>query len=349
MLITDRLAQDLGQLLERELARADGNTGRLAIALLLLIGWRRNLGRSAKLERFSAEDAEDNLDSLDEDEDAPESGAGLSALKQQAEAFQHGNPYLRGLLFQDFHADRGGEYQELHFPGIGRVSIHSEAIRYVDEVLLMRPVELARANGDKPTNAHLLLQRLCRLSAAPGEWAETEVCRRSDTPASLDATWFRNTALALRAQRRRQGDASSAAARNRREASGPYWLLAGPCAEETGEELDLRDVVEIVPKPLRAGFSADPEVTSLLNRLVGVLNTRYRLLRTCGLLPEKWLDRDEPGINRLKDLAQMRKRAVRSASWQQGQPEAAFEQAFDALVAERGGKPVAGFSRFRRM
>lgn len=353
MLITDRLAKDLGQLLERELTRERGNVGDLEVLLLLLVGWRRNgaqkgkPARDAEAEDDVLEEEDGDEGGADEDEDAPDSADAFVALKGQAVAFCYGNPYLRGLLFQDYQADPASLYQEFHFPGFGRVRIHTEAIRYVDEVLLLRPLELAKTKGDEPTNMHVLLQRLCRLSAALGDWAEAAILRRFQAE-GLDATWFRKTALALRAQRQREGGRLGATARNRREKSGPYWLLAAGCAEQAGEELALRDVVEIVPKPLREGFSADAEAAKWLREVVGALNTRYRLLRACGLLPEKWLERDSPSINQLKDLAKLRKRAVATQAWQEGRHTAAFRQAFEALLDEKPGKALAGFARFER-
>ncbi len=377
MLITDSLAKDLGQLLERELTRERGNSGNLEIALLLLIGWRREAGKKGKQERYadeleaddleecSGEDEADDSDGWGSDvslacphpshlkggEDAAASSSSklsaFAALKEQVAAFRHGNPYLRNLLFQDYQADPGSQYQELHFPEFGRVRIHAEALRYVDEVLLLRPLELARVKGDEPTNLHLLLQRLCRLSAALGDWAETAILRRRQAN-GLDATWFRKTALALREQLKRQGGKISATSRNRREKSGPYWLLAGDCAGEVGEELALRDVVDIVPKPLRQGFSVDREVAAGLRSVVGALNTRYRLLRSCGLLPEKWLELDSPSINQLKDLAKLRKHAVGTDAWKEGRYTVAFKLAFEAMLDARQGQPIAGFSRFER-
>jgi hypothetical protein len=47
----------------------------------------------------------------------------------------------------------------------------------------------------------------------------------------------------------------------------------------------------------------------MLVRVLDALNERYTLLRSCGLDPEVWHDRDEPSIARLRDMKQLRKPA----------------------------------------
>jgi hypothetical protein len=364
MSIIDRLAKDLAQLLERELTRETANLDRLYLTLLLLIGWRRDSGKryAAKpeprpFEDFALEDVDD-LDDHEEEENEEPATSNVSALqhlREQVNAFRQANPYLNGLLFRDY---QGADacYEEYHLPGFGCVRLHPETCRYVEEVLLLRRLQPAKKIGKEPSNLHLLLQSLCRQSRAVGErvdddveriiraWQSTEIQRRLDG-GSHEEDWFRGVAAALREQHQRLGECISKTAYNRRVEYGPYWLQASVCAEKVGEELNLREVLEIIPVPLHASFSGTADFLRLLRAVVDSLNTRYRLLRGCGLPPEDWLHRDKPSIDHLKDLAKLRKLAVAGADWQEGRRQAAFERAFDVLLPECGGT-VGGFETF---
>jgi hypothetical protein len=372
MHILDRLSKDLAELMEGELTQAQGKPERLYIKLLLLIGWQRGARRASCQRGKPQVGAEwlgpEEMDDADEETEAesesfaPNDNAALAELSQQS-PFTHGNPYPSGLLFRDFQADRAGE--EKWLTGLGAVTIHAEAALYVDEVLWLKTLGLATRNASedsKATNTHLLLLRLCQLSQAPGAWAGSLIRRSLDgKPAGLDVTWFRKTALALREQAKRLGGRISAAARNRREISGPYWLETGGCAEIVGEELSLGDVVGIAPMPLQAGFSADAEFFKRLRRVLQALNETYKSLRACGLPPRDWLHREEFSINRLEELALLRKQARQSEAWINGLQERAFRDAFDALrktLAEKdkskskapkkaeSERKVGGFSNF---
>jgi len=349
MHILDRLSKDLAELMERELAKPNASPDKLYIALLLLLGWRREGAGKRRQEAVEAEadadDAAEEAPETEEEEEEAEDEDALDALRRQTLAFRQGNPYLAGLLFRDYYADPRALLESQWLPGFGTVKIHAEASRYVNEVLWLKPLGLAKTNGDAPTNPHLLLKRLCQLSRAVGDWAGTDLHRRAQGRA-MDATWFHKLALALRAQRKREGGGIGATARNRRAASGPYWLTAGACAEEVGEELSLRDIVEIAPAPLSADLAADPDFDKLLNKVVKALNTRYAWLRACGLLPENWLHQDEPSIDRLKDLAHLREAATAAPSWQDGLKETAFREAFQALLAQSGKSKLGGFETF---
>ena len=352
MHILDRLSKDLAELMERELVKPNANPDRLYITLLLLLGWRRETGKPGAGQprnvETAAQDAVDAEDEAEQEEDADEAESAAEALellKAQTLAFRHRNPYLTGLLFRDYYANPQTLLESQFLPGFGTVRIHAEASRYVNEVLWLKPLGLAKINGDLPTNPHRLLKRLCQLSRAVGDWATTDI-RRLAQVSAMDATWFHKQALALRAQRKRQGDHIGATARNRRAASGPYWLLAGPCAEECGEELSLRDVAEIIPAPLSTGFSADKEFSQLLKSVVNSLNTRYAWLRACGLLPEHWLHQDEPSIDRLKALARLREAATVTPDWQDGHKEQAFRLAFAELLKQGGKGNVGGFASY---
>ena len=352
MHILDRLSKDLAELMEREWVKPNANPDRLYISLLLLLGWRRETGKTSTTQHPDRRvDEEDRLDAADEAEEQEEENddepntESLEVLKEQTQAFRQRNPYIAGLLFRDFYAAPHTLLESHFLPGFGTVKIHAEASRYVNEVLWLKPLGLAKSNGETPTNPHLLLKRLCQLSRAVGEWAATDI-RRLAQASSMPATWFHKPALALRAQRQRQGDNIGATARNRRTASGPYWLLAGACAEEVGEELSLRDVAEITPAPLSTGFSLDKDFSKLLKSVVNSLNTRYVWLRACGLLPQDWLHQDTPSIDRLKALAHLREEASVTQDWQDGDKERAFRLAFDNLLRNGGKGNLGGFETF---
>ena len=351
MHILDRLSKDLAELMEREWVQPNANPDRLYISVLLLLGWRREMGRaSATQHRDRLVDEEDRLDAADEaeaeEENEDETNAdALEVLREQTQAFRQRNPYIAGLLFRDFYAAPHMLLENHFLPGFGTVKIHAEASRYLNEVLWLKPLGLAKSNGDTPSNPHLLLKRLCQLSRAVGEWTATDILRMQQA-SGMDATWFHKSALALRAQRKRQGDNIGATARNRRAASGPYWLLAGACAEEVGEELSLRDVAEIIPAPLSTGFSLDKDFSKLLKSVVNSLNTRYYLLRACGLPPSDWLHQDDPAIDRLKALARLREAASITQDWQDGHKETAYRLAFEDLLQHSGKGQLGGFETF---
>jgi hypothetical protein len=87
------------------------------------------------------------------------------------------------------------------------------------------------------------------------------------------------------------------------------WLVRGDCCAEVPEEMALFEVLEALPLPLMPDFAEDPELQRMLVRVLDALNERYTLLRSCGLDPELWHDRDEPSIARLREMKQLRKPA----------------------------------------
>lgn len=329
-----RLRHDLITLMRRELTRAQPDPLRLLGAWLLLIGGqRRSTAPTAPASVIDDLDMDDDSDAetddsdetADMDDDAHDS-AELAALFDTA-PFQRGNPYPDRLLFRDYATTQPWETRDAY--GFGPWLIHAEAPTYVEEVLWMTRLALAtqskaQSKADQLTNPHLLLRRLCRLSRAPGHWADTDIQRRRYGQArGLDVTWFRPVALALRKHIERYDHLIATISRNRREAFGPYWLTAGDCADIVGEELSLGDIFGIVPLPLRADFDEDSDFQKLFWNVLEAVNTRYRLLRTCGLPPQDWLDetparkrqtpnqapQDDKGlsINRLKGLAAIRR------------------------------------------
>jgi hypothetical protein len=71
----------------------------------------------------------------------------------------------------------------------------------------------------------------------------------------------------------------------------------------------LFEVLEATPVPLAPAFGDDHGLQLMLVRVLDALNERYMLLRSCGLDPEAWHDRDEPSIARLREMKQLRKPA----------------------------------------
>jgi hypothetical protein len=73
--------------------------------------------------------------------------------------------------------------------------------------------------------------------------------------------------------------------------------------------MSLFDVLDATPVPLEQVFAEDHELQRMVARVLDSLNERYMLLRSCGLDPESWHDRDEPSIARLREMKQLRKPA----------------------------------------
>jgi hypothetical protein len=227
----------------------------------------------------------------------------------------------------------------------GTVLIHQEAIRYVEEVLLMKPLQLAKKNGDKPTNLHLLFRTLCRFSDAPGNWTDSDITRSDSAIEEESAPWFDKLGQLLRIQYKKQDNKVNVTALNRRNISGSYWFNAGDCYERVCEELTLLNVLQMTPVPLNSSFANDEEFSRLLKGSIDSLNMRYRWLRSCGLPPEDWLQADKPSIEHLKELANLRKHAVATDEWFKEQYLVAFKTAFNEL-AQTNNHKWAGFNTF---
>ena len=73
------------------------------------------------------------------------------------------------------------------------------------------------------------------------------------------------------------------------------------------EEMSLWDTFAATPTPLDKPF--DREIKKQLQSVIDALNKKYALLRSCGLEPEDWLDRESLTIAKLKDLKCLRKTA----------------------------------------
>jgi hypothetical protein len=217
--------------------------------------------------------------------------------------------YVEGLLYRDYRVDRDSQWYRWTLPDGAAARIHEQAIVYLHKVLSRRP-KLARRLRDEPGNMQLLLAHLCRHGPSRYGWQAAVIRRDASLEARGEATDFLEPlALELAAQRARLGDDYSEDSKRRRAEYGPLWLIRGDCCAEVPEEMSLFEVLDAAPLPLLAAFAEDPELQRMLVRVMDALNERYTLLRSCGLDPELWHDRDEPSIARLREMKQLRKPA----------------------------------------
>jgi len=340
MRITERLAYDVAQIFELVLTKNAFNEDRLAIYLLLL------LGRKSSYKASRPKSVETDCDDYEADaNDAESAGQIVSMPLPDIKAFQFGNPYIDGLLFRDYYATNG-EFMQTFLPGLGRVDIHIEAGLYMTDVLLLKSLELAKVNvkDGKPTNLHLLLERLCQLTNVQGDWQHTTI-QRSLQSEKHSLLWFEKVATRLeRLKTQEENKLINETAKNQRHLSGSYWLQAGECQVEVIEELSLLNALKVLPLALRSDFSKDPKFLKLLKSIIGSLNERYRLLRSCGLPPEAWLTRKQPSLNKLEQLKVLRDKAKALDAWQSGHYEQAWRQAFAGLNVSQDS--IGGFEDF---
>lgn len=342
MLISDRLAYDIAQILELVMTKNKFDENKLTLYLLLLLGRSSSTRGRQHPEYYEVDENTDNLN----DNIGNKDNSTIFPLKNSLPsipAFQYSNPYINGLLFCDYNT-HDSQFEKCFLPGYGVLEIHEEASRYVTDVLLLRSLELAKANGIKPTNLHLLLQRMCQLTLSEGLWQQAFIKRCKQT-VKYSVAWFMVVANRLeQIQKRKKNSAINETAKNQREQSGSYWLVAGECNAEVVEEISLLDVLKIVPLALKQNFSKDKEFLRLLRSIVSSLNIRYRWLRSCGLTPEMWLNQKQPSINELKQLSQLRENAANSVDWKSSNYEQAYEKEFFLLKAD--AKSIGGFEMF---
>jgi hypothetical protein len=253
--------------------------------------------------------------------------------------------YVDNLLYRDFRLDRDSQWYNWTLADGSDVRIHEQGIVYLHKVLSRRP-RLARRLRDEPGNMHLLLHLLCRFGPPERGWAAAEIRRDRTLEAAGEAPDFlQPLALELAALRERLGDEYSEESRRRRGEYGPIWLIRGECSAELPEELNLFEVFDALPVPLIAAFAQDHELQRMLARVMDSLNERYMLLRSCGLDPEHWHDRDEPSISRLRDMKQLRRAAEELIRLSvEDDTVHAYRRAFGDLKA--GAKQFAGCAVF---
>ncbi|MEZ5932619.1 MAG: hypothetical protein R3F54_11790 [Alphaproteobacteria bacterium] len=256
--------------------------------------------------------------------------------------------YVSQLLYRDFRAAGDQQWHRYKLPGNKTAKVHEQSLVYLHQVL-MRRLRLARRLKHEPGNMHLLLGQLARFGTRGDGWAAVELRRDPALEARDGAEDFRTPlAAALDAQRSALGDDFGDEARRRREEYGPLWLIRPPDAAEMPEEMSWFDVIDAVPVPLAAGFTGDVETQRLVVRVLDSLNERYTLLRSCGLDPERWHERDTPSIAKLRDLKRLRQQAEDYLR-QSIEDEAvrAYRRAFAELAELAGsGGEIAGFDGF---
>lgn len=287
----------------------------------------------------------------------------LAILLLFAKGSLRGTFYRWNLLYRDFHTSEPDQELptqplngDLNIPEPdqelpNKLCIPAEAIRYIDEVLWTRRLQINNAVRAQPGNMHLLLERLCQLHADQDFWQEVHIERQGNGITSIDTTndTFRKTAATLRNQIKRLGNDYSTIAQTRRAEYGPFQLVVSPAYTEVPEELSLDNVVEACPLPPQQGFTEDPEFGKRLLRVLEALNERYRGLRACGLKPVDWLARDEPSNQQMKELAALRKQAARyeqeaGHSFREDATERAYRTAFEQC--QQGKKKWGGFVSF---
>jgi hypothetical protein len=253
--------------------------------------------------------------------------------------------YVTNLLYRDFRADPREQWHRYDLPDGGSAKIHEQGIVYLHRALARR-LKLARRLRFEPGNMHLLLAALCRFGTRGGSWSKAEIRRALEQAANdRDPDFFEPLGRELAAQRQRLGDGYGDEARRRRTEYGPLWVRRGKDAAEAPEEMSIFDVIEATPVPLDQEFAADQELQRLVVRVLDALNERYTLLRSCGLDPDQWHDRDEPAIGRLREMKRLRQQAeeLMRLSIEEDKVDA-YRRAFAEL--QEDGKAYAGYRDF---
>lgn len=246
--------------------------------------------------------------------------------------------YQQRLLFRDFNA------QPLHYQAL---AVSDAVVFYVDEVLWVRRLQLANHLLANPSNAHLLLARLCALHAN-SRW-QTAHIQRYAQPDFIPTTFasFRATAAAL-AQHDQAADYDYSDVAMRREKEfGALYLCLEHSGAKVPAELSLAAIFSCCPQPLSPQFSQDSEVKKRLGSTVEHLNERYALLRACGLNPQQWLYK-EVSDGQLRELKALREVARNTKAWADAAVEKAYREAFAALQPQSAKKKqtVASFKNY---
>ena len=253
--------------------------------------------------------------------------------------------YVSQLLYRDFRAAGDQQWHRYQLAEGKVAKVHEQSIVYLHQVL-MRRLKLARRLKHEPGNMHLLLAQLARFGKGDEDWAAVDI--RRDASLETDegsADFSARLAAKLAKQREALGDNFGDEARRRRDEYGPLWLTRPPNAAEMPEEMSWFDVIDAAPAPLDAGFTGDVDAQRLVVRVLDSLNERYTLLRSCGLDPERWLERETPSIAKLRDLKRLRRQAedyLRQSI--EDEQVRSYRRAFDDLAGEDG--QIAGFDSF---
>lgn len=224
------------------------------------------------------------------------------------------NSYTAKLLFRDYSVPNESNWHTFHLPENDEdcactIKIHDEAITYLSSVLERR-LALAQNLKHRPSNPHLLYETLSHFSTRHSTWQLARTNRHHNyQSAHEDRPYFSSVAQRLAEQRAKLATKFGAVSQRRRQQYGPIWLVVGDCVTEMPEELSLFNVFGALPLSLDAKFVGDPQLQKCFSRVLDSLNERYKLLRSCGLKPQIWLDRSGPSIAVLRELKQLRSEA----------------------------------------
>jgi hypothetical protein len=261
--------------------------------------------------------------------------------------------YVNELLFRDFNLSNDMVWSEwsvlpqlIDGKIVNKVRIHNQSLVYL-ETVLMRRLTLANNREELPTNMHLLLKKLCQYGNPEPFWKSVELKRdKHQIPKGEDNLFFQRIAKRLAAQCQQLGNHCSDIAQRRREQYGSLWLLLADCVAEVPEKLALFfEVLEALPLPLAPDFANDPDLQCRLNRVLKAFNERYMLLRSCGLNPDNWMEREELSINELREMKRLRNWV--KDNWVESKEnhlESAYRNAFNQLQGEQ--KKFAGYPDF---
>lgn len=271
------------------------------------------------------------------------------AFVQQLYQVLRREPFKSQLLFRDFNA-ASDETSDYH------------ALLYISEILILYRLKPANNLMGKPGNMLRLLEILLQQGHPQATWSQARIKRSPSAAANTPspaappslATQLQQQKLAqlrtkLAQLRTKLAPNYSAIACNQREKYGPLQLHIGNDAiAEIPEELSLYEVISLLPLPLADGFVQQELIQLALVRVLDALNTRYMLLRACGLHPEPWLHRDTPSIQQLKELRNLRKSVMNEAA-QQGiaQDEKLYRTVFDQLKGDH--KKLAGYESYQEL
>ena len=219
--------------------------------------------------------------------------------------------YISQLLYRDFRAAGDQQWHRYQLSGDKVAKVHEQSIVYLHQVL-MRRLRLARRLKHEPGNMHLLLAQLARFGTR----------RRRLEPRSNSAVTSRSKRMKgwmiSRAGLRpnlRPSEQHSATISVTRPDGGAMNTDRSGSSEPPNVSRDAGGNV-LVRRDRCRTFTACRQTSQEMStrsdwscRVLDSLNERYTLLRSCGLDPERWHERETPSIAKLRDLKRLRRQA----------------------------------------
>lgn len=120
------------------------------------------------------------------------------------------------------------------------------------------------------------------------------------------------------------------------------WAKCADVSLAAPEELSLLDALGALPIPIARAGESDGALKALWARVIKSLNERYGLLRSLGLAPDEWHEREGLSIKDLRELARLKGDA--SARIRRGETDS-MEVACAASFARR----VCGYDSFEAL